>query len=254
MRGLWLFRRGAGCGRHPALRAGERIIALKRSFAAVLLAGPGLIGAALPGAALAAEAVVLAPESAQPAHESAGPQTAIFSGGCFWGVEGVFSHIRGVSSAVSGYQGGAAGTAHYDIVSSGTTGHAEAVRVTYDPAVVRYDQLLRVFFSVVIDPTQNDGQGPDTGSQYRSALVPLTPEQARVARAYVAQLAAAHVWKKPIATRIEPNRGFYPAEAYHQDFMLKNPGQAYISYWDVAKVAAAQRLFPTLYKADFTRN
>jgi peptide-methionine (S)-S-oxide reductase len=225
-------------------------------LALIVTAAGGLLSLALPGPAHAqsAETAVLAPEPIMPAHEAAGLKTAVFSGGCFWGVEGVFSHVTGVTSAVSGYHGGMPNTANYDAVSSGATGHAESVRVTYDPAKIRYDQLLRVFFSVVIDPTQRDRQGPDTGTQYRSALVPQSDEQRRVASAYLAQLAGAHVWKGKIATRIETARSFYAAESYHQDFMLKNPAHPYIAYWDAPKVAALKRMFPALYKADFTRN
>lgn len=206
-------------------------------------------------AAIAAspERAVNAPAPARGANEGAGLKTAIFSGGCYWGVEGVFSHINGVTSAVSGFQGGAKNTAEYETVSGGTTGHAESVKVTYDPAKIRYDQLLQVFFSVIADPTQLNRQGPDTGTQYRSALVPLNAEQNAVASAYVAQLKASHLWKAPIVTRIEPFKGFYPAGSDHQDFMAENPGHPYIQYWDVAKVAALKKLFPAIYKPGFTR-
>lgn len=218
----------------------------------VLAAMLAVIAACQPAVALG-ENVVLAPAAARPAHESAGLKTALFSGGCYWGVEGVFSHVKGVTSAVSGFQGGARGSAEYERVSGGATGHAETVKVTYDPAQVRYDQLLRVFFSVIADPTQLNRQGPDSGTQYRSALVPLSAEQRQVADAYLAQLRAAHVWKAPIVTRIEPMKGFYPAAADHQDFMFKNPDHGYIVAWDAPKVAALKRLFPALYHAGFTR-
>lgn len=201
----------------------------------------------------AGERIVLAPAAARTAHESGTRAFAIFSGGCFWGVEGVFSHVRGVTSAVSGYQGGPAANARYDQVARGDTGQAESVRVTYDPAQVRYDQLLRIFFSVIADPTQLNYQGPDHGTQYRSALVPLSAEQRVVAVAYLAQLRAARVWNAPIVTRIELYKGFYPAEAYHQDFMARHPDHPYIQAWDVAKVAGLKRLFPNAYKASFTR-
>jgi peptide-methionine (S)-S-oxide reductase len=200
----------------------------------------------------ASETVTLAPPAQVSAQEPSGPQQAVFAGGCFWGVEAVFSHVKGVSSAVSGYHGGTANTAHYDEVGEGTTGHAEAVRITYDPAQVRYDDLLRIFFSVVIDPTQTDGQGPDHGPQYRAALVPVNAEQQRVASAYLAQLGAAKLWRGRITTRIEPYRAFYAAEAYHQDFMVHNPKHPYITYWDVPKVEALKKLFAATYKADFT--
>ena len=201
-----------------------------------------------------AEAVVRAPAAARQSVEGPGLQTAIFAGGCFWGVEGVFSHINGVTSAVSGYHGGRAADADYDKVSGGTTGHAEAVRVAYDPAKVRYDQLLRVFFSVVTDPTQLNRQGPDVGTQYRNALSPTTPEQRLVAAAYLAQLREAALWPRPIVTRIEPARRFHAAEGYHQDFMVKNPRHPYIMRWDAPKVAALRQMYPAMYKAAFTPN
>ncbi|MFC3175043.1 peptide-methionine (S)-S-oxide reductase MsrA [Novosphingobium bradum] len=200
-----------------------------------------------------AEPAVPAPAARIAAHEAPGLKTAIFAGGCFWGIEAIFSHVRGVTSAVSGFHGGAAATAHYDLVSQGNTGHAEAVRVTYDPARVRYDQLLQVFFAVGADPTLVNRQGPDAGTQYRSALVPLTAEQRRVAAAYLAQLGASGLWQAPIATRIEPYKAFYPAEAYHQDFAAVNPDHGYIRRWDAPKVEALRRLFPALYQPAFTR-
>lgn len=202
--------------------------------------------------ALAGERAVLAPAAAVAANEPTGLKTAVFAGGCFWGVEGVFSHVTGVVSAVSGYHGGTAAKATYDQVSAGTTGHAEAVRVTYDPAIVRYDQLLRIFFSVVADPTTLNRQGPDEGLHYRSALVPMSEEQRRVASAYLAQLSASRLWNAPIVTRVERHLRFYPAETYHQDFMAKNPRHPYILAWDLAKVEALRRLFPTQYKVRFT--
>lgn len=193
-----------------------------------------------------------APAATRRADESAGLKHAIFAGGCYWGVEGVFSHVRGVTSVISGFHGGAA-RASYEKVSEGHTGHAETVRVTYDPAKIRYDQLLRVFFSVATDPTQLNRQGPDVGTQYRSALIPLSTEQWAVATAYLAQLRGARLWDDPIVTRIEPYRQFYPAAADHQDFMLKNPNHPYIQAWDVQKVRALEQQFPAQYKASFTR-
>ncbi len=200
----------------------------------------------------AAERAVTAPAAVRAANEAPGLKTAVFAGGCFWGVEGVFSHVDGVASVVSGYHGGNGSTAHYEMVSTGDTGHAEAVRVTYDPTKVRYDQLLRIFFSVVADPTQLNRQGPDTGTQYRSALVPLTEEQRLTASAYLAQLRASGLWRAPIVTRIERYRRFYPAETDHQDFMAKNPGHPYIKAWDAPKVQALRRLFPRDYRPGFT--
>ena len=226
---------------------------LLKSFAVSIALGCAGLAAISIQPANAAERAVLTPPAAVHTNEGAGLKVAIFSGGCFWGVEGVFSHVRGVTSAVSGYHGGAKATARYDRVSDGNTGHAESVRVTYDPAKVRYDQLLQVYFSVIADPTQLNRQGPDTGTQYRSALVPLNEAQRAAATAYIAQLQAAHIWKAPIVTRIEPYKGFYPAEAHHQDFMELNPDQPYIVAWDNPRLAALKRLFRVLYKPAFTR-
>lgn len=202
--------------------------------------------------ALAAERVVLAPVATRSANETAGLKTVVFAGGCFWGVEGVFSHVPGVTSAVTGYHGGTRGKATYEEVSTGATGHAEAVQVTYDPTMVRYDQLLRVFFSVIADPTELNRQGPDQGRQYRSALVPVNEEQRAVASAYLAQLSTARLWRAPIVTRIEPYLRFYPAELHHQDFMALNPRHPYIQTWDAPKVDALRRLLPAFYKSAFT--
>ena len=213
------------------------------------LAAAALVATACTSPALA-EGAVATPAAKVTANEK-GLKTAVFAGGCFWGIEGVFSHVRGVTSAVSGYHGGAASTATYKRTNDGDTGHAEAVRVTYDPAVVRYDELLRIFFAVGADPTQLDRQGPDVGSQYRSALVPLSAEQAKVASAYLAQLKAAKLWKKPLVTRIEDYKRFYPAEAYHQDFASKNPNHPYIRRWDAPKVVAFRAKYPSLYRATF---
>ena len=208
--------------------------------------GLGLAGALLLSRlpAFAEEAPRRLPEAATHAAEAQGPHVAVFAGGCFWGVQGVFQHVRGVSGAVSGYAGGSRAEADYRTVSGGGTGHAEAVSVTYDPALIRYDELLRIFFSVALDPTQVDRQGPDSGHQYRSALFPQDAEQARVARAYIAQLDATRAYAKPIATRIEPGAAFYPAEAYHQDFMALHPGHPYIAVNDAPKLEALRTLFP----------
>ncbi|MFD0934507.1 peptide-methionine (S)-S-oxide reductase MsrA, partial [Methylobacterium trifolii] len=183
-------------------------------------------------------------EAAAVAQEPGHLRSAIVAGGCFWGVQGVFQHVRGVSRAVSGYAGGSQTDADYASVSSGGTGHAEAVEITYDPAVIRYDEVLRIFFSVALDPTAVNRQGPDTGRQYRSALFPRDAEQARVAGAYVAQLDAARLYGRPIATTIEPGAAFYPAEAYHQDFMAAHPNHPYIAANDAPKLRDLQRLFP----------
>ncbi|MDY7098179.1 MAG: peptide-methionine (S)-S-oxide reductase MsrA [Pseudomonadota bacterium] len=202
----------------------------------------------------ASSKVVNAPSAKRIAKEGSGLKTAIFAGGCFWGVEGVFSHVKGVKSAVSGFHGGAAGTATYTSIITGTTRHAEAVKITYDPYVVRYDELLRIFFSVVADPTQLNRQGPDVGAHYRTALVPLSDEQEAVAKAYIAQLDKAKLWSRPIVTKIESHRKFYPAEGYHQDYMVKNPRSSYILAHDKPKVDALKVMFPRDYRASFLRD
>ena len=173
---------------------------------------------------------------------------ALLAGGCFWGVQGVYQHVTGVTNAVSGYAGGDQRTAHYDVVGMGNTGHAESVQVTFDPRQVSYGQLLQIFFSVAHDPTELNRQGPDEGPQYRSAIFPTDAEQAGIAKAYIAQLDQAHVFKKAIVTRIEPDRVFYPAEGYHQDFLTVNPTYPYIVINDLPKIRQLQRVFPTLYR------
>jgi peptide-methionine (S)-S-oxide reductase len=175
-------------------------------------------------------------------------QTAVFAGGCFWGIEGVFEHIRGVKSAVSGYAGGASASPTYEQVSSGESGHAEVVRVVYDPSQVSYEQLLHVFFSVAHDPTQLNRQGPDHGTQYRSAIFYTSDDQKRAAESYVAQLGKARFFARPIVTQITPLRAFHAAEDYHQDYMAKNPGAPYIVIHDAPKVEALRRQFPALYR------
>ncbi len=170
--------------------------------------------------------------------------TAVFAGGCFWGVEGVFEHLKGVKTAVSGYAGGDSSTAHYDQVSSGETGHAESVQVTYDPAQISYGKLLQVFFAVAHDPTELDRQGPDQGTQYRSAIFYSSDEQHRVAAAYIAQLNAAKAFSKPIVTQLAPLKAFYPAEDYHQHFLQLNPTHPYIVSNDLPKLVRLKRLFP----------
>ena len=180
-----------------------------------------------------------------------GLQTAVFAGGCFWGVEAVFEHVKGVRDASSGYAGGTAATADYGTVSSGRSAHAESVKVVFDPAVISYGQLLKVFFSVAHDPTQLNRQGPDRGSQYRSAIFTTSPEQRRIATAYIAQMSAAKSFgNKPIVTQVGPLKAFFPAEKYHQDFARLNPTHPYISYWDAPKVAALKKEFPALYRSN----
>ena len=225
-----------------------------RRFTLFLAAGALTLTGACQQPALAAEKVVEAPAAARTAKEGKGLKTAIFAGGCFWGVEAVFSHTKGVTSAVSGYHGGTKRQADYKLVSSGLTDHVEAVKVTYDPNVIRYDQLLRIFFSVVIDPTLKDRQGPDRGPHYNAELIPVSAEQRAVASAYLAQLKKSGKWDRPIVTSIEPARTFYAAEDYHQDFAAKNPRHGYIVRWDAPKVAALKRLYPGVYRAEFKRD
>lgn len=197
--------------------------------------------------ATAAERMVLAPAPLQDEALKAGTlKTAVFAGGCFWGVEAVFERIKGVRSARSGYAGGSNKTARYELIGTGLTGHAEAVEVKYDPAVVSYGTLLRIFYSVAHDPTQLNRQGPDTGSQYRSAIFPQSPEQTKLARAYIDQLTKAKTWGK-IVTTFEPGKPFYLAEDYHQDYLRAHPTQPYIVYNDLPKVEALQKLFPKLW-------
>ncbi len=175
-------------------------------------------------------------------------QTAVFAGGCFWGVDAVFKHVKGVTEVVSGYAGGNADTAHYDQVSSGDTGHAESVRVHFNPQQVSYQQLLQVFFSVAHNPTELNRQGPDTGSQYRSAIFYTSTEQMKIAQSYIQQLTAAHVFSSPIVTQVVPLQQFYPAEDYHQNYLALHPYQPYIVFNDQPKVANLHKQFPALYQ------
>lgn len=177
-------------------------------------------------------------------------ETAVLAGGCFWGVQGVFQHVNGVSNAVSGYAGGKEQTAQYEVVGSGTTGHAESVEITYDPREISYGRILQIYFSVAHDPTELNRQGPDSGTQYRSAIFPTTPEQEKIAKAYVAQLNAGKAFSSPVVTSIEPGRSFYAAEGYHQDFLAKNPTYPYIAINDMPKVEALKDQFPELYRPD----
>jgi peptide-methionine (S)-S-oxide reductase len=199
-------------------------------------------------AGMAAETAVRAPSPVVTLSNSATTETAIFAGGCFWGVQGVFQHVKGVKSAVSGFTGGAGENAHYERVSAGDTGHAEAVRVVFDPREVSYADLLRIYFSVVADPTQLDRQGPDVGHQYRTALFPTSKAQRTVAAAYIDQLRKANIWKKPIVTRIEPAQPFYAAEPYHQDYLTRHPESGYIRYNDLPKIAALKQIYPQYWR------
>ncbi|HJU24570.1 MAG TPA: peptide-methionine (S)-S-oxide reductase MsrA [Casimicrobiaceae bacterium] len=198
--------------------------------------------------ALGARAAVPDYTGPQPATATQGEATAVFAGGCFWGVDAVFKHVKGVTHVVSGYSGGSAATAKYMIVSTGTTGHAESVQVTYDPSKVSYAELLKVFFSVAHDPTQFNRQGPDVGTQYRSAIFYANPQQKEIAQHYIAQLDAAKVFGKPIVTQVVPLDKFYPAEDYHQNYLALHPDQPYIMYNDLPKLAELKKEFPTYYK------
>jgi len=173
-------------------------------------------------------------------------QTAVLAGGCFWGVEAVFERLNGVTDVVSGYAGGQQSTAHYEVVGTGRTGHAESVQITYDPSVISYGKLLQVFFSVAHDPTQLNRQGPDQGTQYRSAIFYASDDQKRVAEAYIQQLTAAKVFKRPIVTQVTPLQGFYAAEDYHQDYIAHNPGNPYVIYNDLPKLAELSKRYPDL--------
>lgn len=185
-----------------------------------------------------------------PKTTSHGDQVAVFAGGCFWGVQAVFEHVRGVRQVWAGYSGGQASTAHYDDVSDGNTGHAESVKVVFDPAVVSYGQLLKVYFAVAHDPTELNRQGPDSGTQYRSEIFYSSAQQQQIANAYIAQLGAAKVFGDPIVTRVEPLEAFYPAENYHQDYARLHPDDLYIVVNDAPKVRHLRQEFPALYKAE----
>jgi peptide-methionine (S)-S-oxide reductase len=197
---------------------------------------------------LGAEApVVVAPPSLDNPKASGTPQTAVLAGGCFWGVQGVFEHVRGVQNVIAGYAGGDRSTAHYGAVGSGTTGHAESVKITFDPAAISYGQILQIAFSVVHDPTQLNRQGPDVGNQYRSAIFYVDDSQKRIAEAYISQLDKSHTFARAIVTQVNPLTGFFPAEDYHQDYLIHNPNTPYIALYDVPKIENFKHLFPELY-------
>ncbi|MGD9657795.1 MAG: peptide-methionine (S)-S-oxide reductase MsrA [Methylocystis sp.] len=214
-------------------------------FVSVLVAALTLL---VPVSASAAESAVVLPAPTYDPRAATGEQKLVVAGGCFWGVQGVFQRIKGVSRAVSGYAGGARGAANYGRVSQGDTRHAESVEITYDPRKVSLGELLRVYFSVAHDPTQLNRQGPDVGAQYRSAIFVANMEQEKVARDYISQLADARVFSAPIVTTLEPLKAFYPAEAYHQDYLVRHPTQPYIVYNDLPKIDNLKRLFPSLYR------
>jgi peptide-methionine (S)-S-oxide reductase len=219
------------------------------------------ISTALVAPTFAAEEAVIIPAPAADTPAATGIQTAVIAGGCFWGVQGVFQHTAGVVNAVSGYAGGSKSSANYTAVSTGSTGHAEAVEIKYDPQKISYGKILQIYFSVAHDPTQLNRQGPDSGTQYRSEIFATTPEQKKVAEAYIAQLNAAKVYKKPIVTKLGMLEAFYPAEAYHQDYLTLHPNQPYIAYNDIPKVENLKKIFaqnyiekPTLVSASKVTN
>src|SRR5580698_2172201 len=202
----------------------------------------------LPACADESPKVIPAAQVDAPKAQAANTETAVLSGGCFWGVQGVFEHLKGVTKVVSGYAGGASATAQYEIVSTGMTGHAETVKITFDPRQVSYGQILQIYFSVAHDPTELDRQGPDEGTQYRSNIWYTSEQQKKIADAYIKQLGAAHTFGAPIVTRVDALKGFYPAEGYHQDYLIHNPDAPYIVYNDQPKIAAFKRLYAGLYR------
>ncbi|MGD0562377.1 MAG: peptide-methionine (S)-S-oxide reductase MsrA [Roseiarcus sp.] len=220
-----------------------------KSLAALVVAilSAGRLGAP---AHAAEEARLVPPPAIDERAAQSTAEVAVLAGGCFWGVQGVFQHVKGVSSAVSGYDGGDKATAHYEMTSRGDTGHAESVRIAFNPSEISYGRILQIYFSVAHDPTELDRQGPDEGSQYRSAIFPMSDEQASVAKAYIAQLNQARVFNAAIVTKIEPGRTFYPAEDYHQDFLALNPTYPYIVFNDLPKIENLKRLFPDVYRTE----
>ncbi|KZC34669.1 MULTISPECIES: peptide-methionine (S)-S-oxide reductase MsrA [Rhodanobacter] len=220
----------------------------RSTFQSVSLAALLMLGANACQPVSAASGALPAPTVDTPETAAHGEQVAVLAGGCFWGVEAVFEHVRGVNEVIAGYSGGDADTAHYDEVSAGDTGHAESVQVHFDPAQVSYGTLLQVFFSVALDPTERNRQGPDVGSQYRSVIFYANPEQQRIAGAYIAQLTAAKTFPAPIVTQVVPLRAFYPAEAYHQHYFQRHPYNPYIAINDAPKVAQLRQLLPELYQ------
>jgi peptide-methionine (S)-S-oxide reductase len=220
---------------------------MSSSIRCVLILFASLLGVTACNAKASPSAAVPAPVVDAPRASAASQQTAVISGGCFWGIQAVFQHVKGVISATSGYSGGAAKTAEYEIVSTGETGHAESVQIVYDPSQITYGELLRVFFSVAHDPTQLNRQGPDEGTQYRSSIFYSNDEQKSIAEAYIAQLEKAKVFPRSIVTKVVPLQAFYPAEAYHQNYAALHPNQPYIVYNDAPKVEHLRHEFPELY-------
>ena len=229
--------------RHRLLSVGSALLV----FGVVLAA---ILGPSLSAKTAAADGLNLPAPSRDEAVGQQTSEVAVLAGGCFWGVQGVFQHVDGVSNAVSGYAGGDKTVAHYDMVGSGSTGHAESVKVTFDPRRISYGRILQIYFAAAHYPTQLNHQGPDSGTQYRSTIFPVSAEQAAVAEAYIAQLNQAHLFPAAIVTTIEPKRDFYPAESYHQNFLTTHPSHPYIVFNDLPKIEALKRQFPDLYRAD----
>jgi peptide-methionine (S)-S-oxide reductase len=218
------------------------------AVAAIVVAGA--VALSIPRSSAESGRVIPVPVLDEQPSDGRTSEVAVLAGGCFWGVQGVFQHVKGVTNAVSGYAGGEAKTAHYNIVTSGRTGHAEAVQITFDPRQISFGRILQIYFSVAHDPTQLNRQGPDVGTQYRSAVFPGSAEQARVAKAYIGQLNQERVFPAAIVTKIEADQTFYAAEDYHQDFMTQNPTHPYVEFHDLPKVEELKRLFPDLYRSE----
>src|SRR4051812_42243935 len=214
----------------------------------LILIALAIFGLSCGASADAVNKAIPAPDLDTPGAEATRAQVAVLAGGCFWGLQGMFEHVQGVTKVVAGYSGGEKATAHYEMVGTETTGHAESVEITFDPKQISYGQLLRLFFSVAHDPTELDRQGPDSSPSYRSEIFFNSPLQERIARAYLAQLAKANVSGAPIVTKIEALKGFYPAEEYHQDFLIHNPSYPYIVVNDLPKIAALKHAYPELYR------
>ncbi|WP_430390504.1 peptide-methionine (S)-S-oxide reductase MsrA [Dyella sp. 20L07] len=219
-------------------------------FYALLTGLAMMVGLGACSLASAGSSTAPLPDPATDASPSQGEQVAVLAGGCFWGLQSVFEHVKGVRKVWAGYAGGAANTAQYERVSDGDTGHAESVKILYDPAKVSYGQLLKVYFSVATDPTELNRQGPDVGTQYRSAIFYGNDEQKRIATAYISQLTAAHAFADPIVTQVVPLQGFYVAEAYHQDYAQRHPNDPYIVFNDAPKVTHLKQQFPALYQPE----
>ncbi len=215
---------------------------------AILAGVAALLCVAAANIAPAAEQAVRLPAPATDLPAAASTRSVVLAGGCFWGLQGMYQHVKGVTRVTAGYAGGSAATAHYEMVGSGETGHAESVKIEYDPAQVSYGQLLQLFFSTAHNPTELNRQGPDDGTQYRSTIFVGDDTEKGVAQAYIAQLTGAHAFSRPIATTLEPMRGFYPAEGYHQDYLIHHPDSMYIAINDQPKITALHELYPDLYR------